>query len=195
MRPLTPDEKAAIKLKADRAEARSKEAPSSSDPKAFVAAAMTEGEQNAEIERLAKLPFGGYESERKDAAARLGWRTAALDEEVGKRRPKATDTDIAGGHIELTARQPAADPVDGNALLTSIVEQTSKYVYIPENEKLAAILWLIASHAFDSFFIFPRLQLKSPTMGCGKSTLLDVIDCLTNKPLIPSNAPDQRCSA
>jgi hypothetical protein len=29
--------------------------------------------------------------------------------------------------------------------------------------------------------------LKSPTAGCGKSTLLDIIECLVNKPLTPSN--------
>src|SRR5262249_10141071 len=43
------------------------------------------------------------------------------------------------------------------------------------------------SYAFDEFFIFPRLRLKSATKQCGKSTLLDVIECLVNKPLTVSN--------
>jgi putative DNA primase/helicase len=174
---------AQVKLMADRAEARSK-GVGSGDAKAFVASVLTEGQINAEVAKLAALPIGVYESERVEAAKRLGFRASILDKLVGAERPKAEET---GHTIELVKREPAEGPVDGSALLAGIIGQIGTYIFLSENEKLAVALWVVASHAFDSFFIFPRLRLKSPTKACGKSTLLDIIECLTNKPLIPSN--------
>jgi hypothetical protein len=71
--PPTKDE---IKAAADRAEARAREA------KGFVAKALTEGELNAEIEKLAALPYSVYESSRVVEARRLGMRATALDRAV-----------------------------------------------------------------------------------------------------------------
>jgi putative DNA primase/helicase len=42
-------------------------------------------------------------------------------------------------------------------------------------------------HAFDRFFIFPRLFITAPEKGCGKTTLLDVIARLVPRPLMASN--------
>jgi len=174
--PLTPEQ---IKAAADRAEARS-------SGKEYVQTAVTEGEINAEIQKLAALPDAVYESqERRGAAERLGMRAGVLDRLVSAARPKADDE--ASGRIELIERAPCVSEVNGAALIADIIKQIETYIYLPENAKAAIALWTIASYAFDAFYIFPRLRLKSPTKGCGKSTLLDIIEQLVNKPLVPSN--------
>jgi putative DNA primase/helicase len=172
-----------IKAAADRAEARSRGKTTAEE---FVATALSEGELDVEIKKLAALPIGVYESSRVAEVKRLGMRAAVLDKLVAAARPKR-DGD-AGEPINLTARTPAESEVDGAALLTGIIEQLGTYIFLPHNEKLGIALWVIASYAFDAFFIFPRLRLKSATKGCGKSTVLDLLECLVNKPLIPSNA-------
>ena len=177
-----PPTKEQIKAAANHAEARAR-----GTAKEFVATALSEGELHAEIKKLAALPVGVYESTRVAEARRLGIRTGVLDKLVVMARPRKADGE-AGVAIKLTARTPAEAEVDGSALLTSIVEQFGIYIFLPEYEKLAIALWVIAHYAFDAFFIFPRLRLKSATKGCGKSTLLDILECLVNKPLIPSNA-------
>jgi Protein of unknown function (DUF3631) len=156
------------------------------DAEAFVASVLTEAQIDAEVARLAALPLSVYESERVAAAGRLGFRASVLDKLVGAQRPQKLEPG-SGTAIALARREPAAEPVDGSALLAGIVEQIGAPIFLPENEKVAAALWLVASHAFDAFWIFPRLRLKSPTAGCGKSTLLDIIECLVSKPLTPSN--------
>jgi putative DNA primase/helicase len=181
---MTAPTKEQIKAAADRAEARSR---GETTAKEFVAVAFTEAELDAEVKKLAALPIGVYESSRVAEAKRLGFRAGVLDKLVAAARPKGGDGE-AGAAIELVARTPAEAEVDGSVLLTSIIEQFGIYIFLPEHEKLAIALWGIASYAFDAFFIFPRLRLKSATKGCGKSTLLDILECLVNKPLIPSNA-------
>jgi len=48
-------------------------------------------------------------------------------------------------------------------------------------------LWVVATHAFDAFFIFPRLLLTAPEKGCGKSTLLDVLSRLVRLAIVVAN--------
>ena len=188
--PLTPEE---IKAIADKAQARSAAGKNTGEPspngaQQFVAAALTEGEINVEIERLAGLPWSEYEHGRVAAAKRLGVRAAILDKIVAAARQRAEGGEDAGCGVELITRPPCETEVDGPELLAAIVEQIGLHIYLSENAKVAVALWIVASHAFDSFYVFPRLRLKSPTKGCGKSTLLDIIEHLVNKPLTPSNA-------
>jgi putative DNA primase/helicase len=143
----------------------------------FVTAALNEDELEAEIKKLAALPVGVYETSRRAAAERLGLRASVLDKLVASGRPKCGDGE-AGAAIKLIAPKAAETEVNGSTLLTGIIQQFDAYVFMPNNEKLAAALWVIASYAFDAFSIFPRLCLKSATKGCGKSTLLDILECL-----------------
>jgi hypothetical protein len=82
-----------IKQMADRAEARSKGLNGADEAKDFIAAAMTEAQIDAEIERLAKLPIGVYKSERVEAAKKLKYRASYLDTVVASKRPKRDDTE------------------------------------------------------------------------------------------------------
>ena len=68
---------------------------------------------------------------------------------------------------------------------------------MPPHVAETCALWIVAAHAFDSFDIFPRLGITSPTPECGKTTLLTMIGRLVPRPLtreqrhrpLPSSAP------
>jgi hypothetical protein len=42
----------------------------------------------------------------------------------------------------------------------------------------AVALWVVASHVYERFSVFPRLTLLSPVWGCGKSQVLSVLSRL-----------------
>src|SRR5262249_53672571 len=50
-----------------------------------------------------------------------------------------------------------------------------------------AALWVIATHCFDAWQIFPRLFIGAPERNCGKTTLLDVISHMVPRPLKASS--------
>jgi hypothetical protein len=52
----------------------------------------------------------------------------------------------------------------------------------------AVALWIVGTHCFDAFRIFPRLTITSAEKGSGKTTLLDVIGALVPKKLMVANA-------
>jgi hypothetical protein len=94
---------------------------------------------------------------------------------------------LQGTAIILAERIAADAEVDGKTLLDSIRDTIKRYVILDPQDAVAVALWIASSYAFNEFFIFPRLRLRSATKQCGKSTLLDVIESLVNKPLTVSN--------
>jgi putative DNA primase/helicase len=77
--------------------------------------------------------------------------------------------------------------VGGAAFLDAVAAIVKKYVVLTDAEAHAVALWCVATHSFDSFFIFPRLTLRSATPRCGKTTLRDVVAGLVPKPLSTDN--------
>jgi hypothetical protein len=73
--------------------------------------------------------------------------------------------------------------VDGAELLDALAKAIRRYVVLDQREADAVALWALATHAFDAFFILPRLFITAPEKGCGKSTLLDVLSRLVPRPL------------
>jgi putative DNA primase/helicase len=139
---------------------------------------------DAEIKRLAKLPLITYDHERKAAAERLGIsRLSVLDAAVKAARSENGDTKGQGRPIALHEIEPWPGPVDGAALLDAFAATVKKFVVLIDAAAYAVALWCVATHTFDSFFIFPRLTLRSPTPRCGKTTLRDVVAGLVSKPL------------
>ena len=98
---MTALSKEEIKAMADRAEARSR----GQTAEEFVATALSEGELDAEIKKLAALPIGVYESSRVAAARRLTMRAGVLDQLVAAARPGHRGD--AGAPMKLIARMPA----------------------------------------------------------------------------------------
>jgi len=140
-----------------------------------------------EILRLSKLSRVEYQRERNGVAKRLGIRVTILDAEIAARQPKAENKSGQGREIKWVERKPWDEPVEGAVLIDDIISFFRRYVIMSEPDLMSVALWVLASYAFEEFFIFPRLLIKSPEKGCGKSTLLDLISCLVRKRMVASN--------
>ena len=150
----------------------------------------TAPDAHAEVKRLAALEPAAYETARKDAAARLGWRASFLDAEVTKARPRnadATDDDDTPEAIETIEAWP--DPVEGASLAEEIRDRLRAHVIFASSADAdCAALWIIGSYLMDTWRLWPRLLITSPTKACGKSTLLEVLDAMAHRGFIASNA-------
>lgn len=143
----------------------------------------------AEVKRLAGLGTADYESARKDAAARLGWRASVLDAEVNKHRPRGADAGDDAPLETVEEIEPWADPVDGASLAEEIRERLRAHVVFgASGDADAATLWIFGTFTMDAWRLWPRLLITSPTKQCGKSTLLEVLDAMAHRGLILSNA-------
>jgi putative DNA primase/helicase len=157
---------------------------------ATLAANNTDGarpDDDAEIARLAALPALQYERERDGAAERLGCRVSVLDRLVVAARGGSTAHSGLGQPLLLDDIEPWPEPVDGAQLLEDIVTEIRRHVVLSAAAAYAVALWVVIVHAFERFFIFPRLFVTAPEKGCGKTTLLDAIERLVPRPLAASN--------
>jgi len=144
----------------------------------------------AEVKRLAALTAAEYETERKAVARHLGWRTSALDAEVVKNRPRDPSDDVdqdTANVIETIEIWP--HPVDGASLADEIRDRLKAHVVFgASGDADCATLWIIGSYLMDTWRLWPRLLVTSPTKACGKSTLLETIDAMAHRGFIVSNA-------
>jgi putative DNA primase/helicase len=141
-----------------------------------------------EVARLARLDRATYETERRDSARRLKWRTVVLDREVEKLRTREPKADENNADTVETL-DPWAYPVDGASLAEEVRTTLRAFVIFaaPGDADLAA-LWVLGSYLMDEWRLWPRLLITSPTKACGKSTLLEVLEALVHRGLILSNA-------
>jgi len=144
----------------------------------------------AEVKRLAGLDAAAYEGERKAVAQRLGWRASVLDTEVNKVRPR---TDGDGQDVEkaetIETVEPWPHPVDGASMVEEIRDRLQSHVVFgAQGDADCAALWIVGSYLMDTWRLWPRLLVTSPTKACGKSTLLEVIDAMAHRGFIVSNA-------
>lgn len=148
---------------------------------------VADADAKAEVQRLAALDAAAYETERKAAASRLGWRASVLDAEVKKARPHGGDEGEDGDTPETV--EPWPDPVDGASLAEEIRDRLRAHVVFGAScDADLATLWIIGSYLMDTWRLWPRLMVTSPTKACGKSTLLEVIDAMAHRGFIVSNA-------
>jgi hypothetical protein len=149
-----------------------------------------DGGDDAEIERLAKLPLVEYERARKAAAEKLGVRASMLDKLViAKRAELGLDGDDGkqGHAISFPEPEPWPESVDGGALLDALSEVIKRHVVMAKHSRDLAALWAVHTCLLDVFMITPRLAVRSPVKRCGKTTLLDVLGRLVHRPLSAAN--------
>ncbi|MGR3524847.1 MAG: DUF3631 domain-containing protein [Paracoccaceae bacterium] len=151
---------------------------------------VTNADAQAEIKRLAALTAAEYENERKTVARRLGWRASALDAEVRKNRPHETGDDADQDTATvIEAIEPWPYLVDGASLADEIRGRLKAHVVFgASGDADCAALWIIGSYLMDTWRLWPRLLVTSPTKACGKSTLLETIDAMAHRGFIVSNA-------
>jgi len=168
---MTPEE---VKRKADRAQARSKGIdPDSIDSTAEDATALSEGEINAEVKKLAALPIGVYESSRVENAKRLHMRASVLDILIKAEHDKTTKA--GNDFLPHWKVEPWPDPVDGAALLDELQRYFNRYAVTPKHTDVVLALWPLHSWVFDCFDTTPYLAITSPTRRCGKSLVLTIL--------------------
>ncbi|MFU8863391.1 MAG: DUF3631 domain-containing protein [Rhodobacterales bacterium] len=150
----------------------------------------TNADAQAEVKRLAALTPAKYETERKAVAQRLGWRASALDTEVRKNLPPDTGDDAdqdTANFIETV--EPWPYQVDGASLAEEIRDRLKAHVVFgASGDADCAALWIIGSYLMDTWRLWPRLLVTSPTKACGKSTLLETVDAMAHRGFIVSNA-------
>lgn len=84
--------------------------------------------------------------------------------------------------------QPRGEAVDGAALLDEVRTAISRYVVLPsEAAVVAVVLWIAATHGVERFDHATRLAIHSPVKRCGKSRLLEVIAGLVHEPIQTTN--------
>ena len=150
----------------------------------------TAPDAQAEVKRLAALEPAAYETARKDAAARLGWRASFLDAEVTKARPRKADASEDDDTPEaIETIEPWHDPVEGASLAEEIRDNLRAHViFASPTDADCAALWILGSYLMDTWRLWPRLLITSPTKQCGKTILLEVLEAMVHRGIIASNA-------
>jgi hypothetical protein len=105
-----------------------------------------------------------------------------------KRKRKATATNGDAGQAGRTEPPPQAEPppdaepVSGAQLLADMEQYVRRYLVLPAVAYLVISVWIIATHAVQSFDCFAYLAVLSPQKRCGKSRLFEVIAELAHRP-------------
>ncbi|WP_134679529.1 DUF3631 domain-containing protein [Paracoccus ravus] len=129
----------------------------------------------ARLAEIVKMSALDYEKAREKLAEELGVRVSYLDRAIARMRPKAEDE--ADDPFEDV--EPAADPVDGAALLTELQATILRFCILPEHSAPLMAAWVLHAWAHDGFDISPVLGIVSPEKRCGKTTALSVVSALT----------------
>jgi Protein of unknown function (DUF3631) len=142
-----------------------------------------------ELERLAALDTGQYEVERKNAAAKLGFRAPVLDElREEKRREMKLDSPSVGDAgqgrtLQFREFLPWPDEMEGGRIATALSATFKRFVRMSDAKADTCAFWVLLDWTIDKFQIAPRLCITSPTKQCGKSTLLELLGRVSHRPL------------
>jgi len=143
---------------------------------------------HATIAQLAALSTIEYAQQRKVAADDLEVSLKFLDKAVAEvKAEKGTGKTGQGTEITFPDILPAEAPVDGGALLTTLLQVIKRFLVLPPGAAGTLALWILRTFAFDLFTINPRLIIASPEKQCGKSTLMGLLTMLLPNPLPTSN--------
>jgi putative DNA primase/helicase len=136
---------------------------------------------DALIAELASLPTVDYERRRKEEAEKLGIRVTELDRLVAKARGETQEAAPAPALYAHWNVEPAAEPVDGNAMMTALVETIRRYVFMGKEQAIAVALWIIFTWCHDMMTHSPLLFVTSAEADSGKTTLLGVVNFLVRR--------------
>ena len=133
---------------------------------------------------MAEMGSVDRELERKRISDEFNVRLSFIDGWISQ-TDKAKDTD---GTTEIvTEVEPASEPVNGDALLSSIKGELLKYVILPGGVAEPIAAWVVLTYCYNAFRILPLLGIVSPVKRCGKTTLLEILQGMANKGLTASN--------
>ena len=147
---------------------------------------MTDNDADGDklIYELSKLTEVAYQRRRKDAARELGVKVEVLDKIIRQARTQAKEDASALPHWKV---EPAAEAVNGAALLDSIRKTFCRYIVLPKGADTALALWVLHAWTFNAGDISPFMVLVSPTKRCGKTSVLIILCYLTPRSELASN--------
>ena len=150
-------------------------------------------DDEALIDELAKLNDVEYGRRRKKAAETLGIPLNLLDKAVEKRRSSLGERVREQPLFDHWAVDQWTEPVDGDALILSLVRRLRSYVVMSNEAALTVALWTILTwvHA-DAAVHSPILMITSPEAACGKTTLLGIIGFLARRALLSVSVKSSR---
>jgi hypothetical protein len=142
--------------------------------------AESEAAEQELIDELARLNRRDYDRRRVQTASEMGIRSSTLDDEVQARRNEIEQHEIFEpplvGHWLV---EPWDDEVDGDALLTSLVQSIQRHVIITDDQAVAVALWIVMTWAHSEAATHsPVLLVTSAVPGEGKTQLLGLISFL-----------------
>jgi len=85
------------------------------------------------------------------------------------------------------ALEPWPEPVDGNLLLSEIVQVLRLIVVLPKWAAETLALWVLHTYAFLLRNVSTYVGIESPEKQCGKTTLLTLLSQLVCRPEIAAN--------
>jgi putative DNA primase/helicase len=146
---------------------------------------LTGEEFKKKLEDACRLDRAEYLRRRQELASELRIPVGLLDEERKKAEKGKGNGDDTPQFLADPVLWP--EPVDGAELLDEIVIAAKKHLVLPKGAAEALALWVVFSHAHDSFNISPVLAATSPAPECGKTTLLTFLSATVARPLSSSN--------
>jgi putative DNA primase/helicase len=84
--------------------------------------------------------------------------------------------------------EPWPEPVDGQALLSELVDFFSGPLVLPEGGAEACALYAVMTYAVDMLELVPYLSASSAVMRSGKTRLTTLFSFVVRKPLVTTNA-------
>lgn len=133
----------------------------------------------ARLAEIAKMGALDYEKAREKLAEELGVRVSFLDKAIAGMRPKPDDE----AEDPFEDVEPAADPVDGAALLAELQATILRFCILPEHSAPLMAAWIMHAWAHSAAEISPVLAITSPEKRCGKTTALSVVSILVPRPM------------
>jgi putative DNA primase/helicase len=144
----------------------------------------TDTDEAVLIDELARLDPIAYDRRRETAAEQLGIRVTALDEAVKQRRAKLAGEADEQPLFAHWADEPWPEPVEGNALILSLVRRIRSHVVTNTEAALTVALWIMFTWVHAAAAVHsPILIVTSPEPDCGKTTLLNVMGFLVRRAL------------
>jgi len=77
--------------------------------------------------------------------------------------------------------------IPGNDLLGLLLALTESYLWVPDEERMAFVLWALHTQVCRQFPFTPRLLFISPIENCGKTTALKILEQLAYEPDLTKN--------
>ena len=92
-----------------------------------------------------------------------------------------------GAPLLLADVEPWPTPVDGAAVLETVIKTITGFIVLPSHGAVALALWILHTYLMDAWWLSPLAVATSPTRRCGKTALLTVVSELAYRPLAASN--------